>query len=68
MSQNNIENIEQVRKQLRELCVRHVHMSGKNNASSTTCIDAIMIIQELEDGVTSRDGTIKALIDLQVQG
>lgn len=65
MSQNNIE---QVRKQLRDLCVLHMHMSGKTNVSSGTCIDAMMIIQELEGEITSRDGTIKGLINLQVQG
>lgn len=64
MSQNKTE---QVRKELRSLCVRHMHMSGKNNASSTTCINAMMIIQELQDSIISRDATIGALIDLQTQ-
>ena len=59
------EKTEQVREQLRLLCVRHMHMSGKNNASSTTCINAMMLIQELHDELDSRDATIGALIDLQ---
>jgi len=56
---------EQVREQLRLLCVRHMHMSGTNNANSTTCINAMLLIQELHDEIDSRDATIGALIDLQ---
>lgn len=63
MSQNKTE---QVREQLRSLCVRHMHMSGKNNASSTTCINAMMVIQELQDEIDAQEATIGALIDLQI--
>ncbi len=58
-------NIDKTHEGLRLLCVQHMHMSGKNNVGSTTCINAMMVIQELQDELNTRDATIGALIDLQ---
>ncbi len=58
-------DIDATREGLRRLCVQHIQMSGSGNKSSAVCINAMMVIQELQEEIANRDATIGALIDLQ---